>query len=306
MTKKFLLSQLLKKMDAGLEFKVINEKPFEMLALATQNIDYDICVFISSLKFADRLPKNVAMVLTIPELENDLTDRPFGLCVVEEPRNTFFNLHNYLSKTGKLKRETFKTEIEESAQIHPLTSIASNNVRIGKNVLVEEFVVIRENTTIGDNSIIRAGTVIGGEGFEFKNTGEKVISVAHDGGVVIGEHVEIQQNTCVDRGIYVWDDTIIGDYSKLDNLIHISHGVKIGKRVMAAAGAIYGGRDIVDDDVWTGLNATARNGIAIGKRASLNMGAVVTRDVPDGGSVTGNFAIDHDEFIARLKRENNK
>lgn len=306
MAKNFLLSQLLNEMDASLEFKAINEKPFEMLALATQDIDYDTCVFIASLKFAELLPNNVTMVLTTPELENDLTKRPFGLCIVEDPRSTFFDLHNFLSETGKLKRESFKTVIEASAQIHPLSSIASNNVRIGKNVLVEEFVVIRENTVIGDNSIIRAGTVIGGVGFEFKNTGEKVIPVAHDGGVVIGEHVEIQQNTCVDRGIYVWDDTVIGDYSKVDNLVHIGHGIKIGKRVMSTAGVIYGGRDIVGDDAWIGLNVATRNAITIGKGARLNMGAVVTRDVPDGGSVTGNFAIDHDEFIARLKRENNK
>ncbi|MDI9472518.1 MAG: DapH/DapD/GlmU-related protein, partial [Bacillota bacterium] len=193
--------------------------------------------------------------------------------------------------------------IEENAKIHPLTSIASNNVQIGKNVVIEEFVVIRENTIIGNNSIIRAGSIIGGMGFEFKNDGEVVMAIAHDGGVIIGEHVEIQQNSCVDRAIYVWDNTVIGDYSKVDNLVHIGHGIKIGKRVMSTAGVIYGGRDIVGDDAWIGLNVTTRNAITIGKGARLNMGAVVTQDVPDYGSVTGNFAIDHSRFITKLKRE---
>ncbi len=304
--KDLTLSVILEEMHPGIQLRTINEQPFEVLALATQSVDFKTCVFVASSEFVEDLPDNVAMVLTTSELVKDLTDRSFGLCVVEDPKNTFFELHNHLSKTGQLKRDSFRSMIDESASVHPLSSVASHNVRIGKNVIIEEFVVIRENTTIGDNSIIRAGAVIGGVGFEFKNTGEIVIPVAHDGGVIIGEYVEIQQNSCVDRGIYVWDDTVVGDHSKIDNFVYVAHGVKIGKRVLSTAGVIYGGRDVIKDDVWAGLNVSTRNAITIGKGARLNMGAVVTQDVPDYGSVTGNFAIDHEEFIARLKRDRKK
>ena len=89
-------------------------------------------------------------------------------------------------------------------------------------------------------------------------------------------------------------------------LVHIAHGVKIGKNVMVVANSGIGGRTVIGDDCWIGFASTLRNGITIGDRARVNMGSVVTKSVASGGSVTGNFAINHEDFIENLKAIKNK
>lgn len=306
MEKRFLLSNLVQSISPDIEVFFVKEKPFEVLSLAVQKTNRAACVFVDRVGFADKLGKNVSMVLTRPELKEEFDGHDTGICLTPDPRKLFFELQNYLSSTSQLIRDHFVTTIDESAMIHPLSSIDINNVKIGKNVVIEEFVVIRANTTIGNNSIIRAGSIIGGNGFEFKRNGTVIDSVHHVGGVVIGENVEIQYNSCVDRAVYVWDDTTIGDFSKLDNQVYIAHAAKIGKRALITANCVVGGRVEIGDDCWLGFSATIRNGIEIGRDARVNMGAVVTKDIPDGGSVTGNFAIDHQVFIEDLREKNKR
>jgi UDP-3-O-[3-hydroxymyristoyl] glucosamine N-acyltransferase len=118
--------------------------------------------------------------------------------------------------------------------------------------------------------------------------------------VKIGVNVEIQYNTCVDRAVYPWDDTVIGDYCKIDNLVHIAHGVKLGPKVMIVANSGIGGRTIIKEGAWIGFGATIKNGVILGKKARANMGSVVTKEIPDNSSVTGNFAIEHSKFIQNL------
>jgi UDP-3-O-[3-hydroxymyristoyl] glucosamine N-acyltransferase len=185
-----------------------------------------------------------------------------------------------------------------------LASIAQNIVIIGNNVSVEEFVVIRENTFIDNDTIIRDGCKVGGQGYELKRTDYGILSVAHAGGVKIGKNVEIQYNTCVDRGVFPWDDTIFGDYCKIDNLVHVAHGVKIGKNVLVVANVGLGGRTEINDGAWIGFAATITNGVTVGEDARANIGAVVTKSVPGNSSVTGNFAIEHSKFLRNLKAAN--
>ncbi len=156
-----------------------------------------------------------------------------------------------------------------------------------------------------DNSVIRAGTIVGGTGFEFKKngSGDESFLVEHVGGVRIGKNVEIQHNVCLDRAIYPWDDTGVDDHSNIDNLVYIAHGVKIGKLSLVASGATIGGRCNIGDNVWIGLGAIIRNGIDLGAGSRANMGAVVTKSVGEGEAVSGNFARNHEELIAEIKRK---
>ncbi|MEG1408161.1 MAG: UDP-3-O-(3-hydroxymyristoyl)glucosamine N-acyltransferase, partial [Ruthenibacterium sp.] len=89
--------------------------------------------------------------------------------------------------------------------------------------------------------------------------------------------------------------------TKLDNFVHIGHAAKIEKNVLIAAHACIGGRTVIMPNAWIGIGAIVRNGIRIGCGARVNMGAVVTKSVSDGQSVTGNFAIDHQKFMSNLK-----
>lgn len=297
-----LLSEIIPKMDQASSFSIRNEKAFEVLALTVSELDQPTCVFLDSSKYQADLKENITMVLTTPEIGKTLPMDTFGICITEQPRLLFFELHNYLSKNEKqYHRQTASTIIGEDCIISPLASIAEKNVRIGNNVIIEEFVSIKENTSIGDHSIIRSGTIIGGQGFEFKVQPNCILAVEHCGGVNIGDNVELQQNNCVDRAIYPWDDTVIGDYSKTDNFVHTAHGVKIGKCVRVAACTCIAGRVVLKDNVWIGPGVTLINGAVIGEKASVSLGSVVTKDVAAGKIVTGNFAVDHKKYIAFLK-----
>ena len=127
------------------------------------------------------------------------------------------------------------------------------------------------------------------------------MSVKHLGGVIINNNVEIQYNTCIDKAVYPWDNTIIGDYCKIDNLVYIGHGVKVNSGCMIAANTTIGGRTNIEKNSWIGLNSTISNGLVIGERAKINIGSVVTKNIEKDNSVSGNFAIDHSKFIKFIK-----
>ena len=110
----------------------------------------------------------------------------------------------------------------------------------------------------------------------------------------------MQANSAISRSIF-GGFTQLGEETKLDNLVHVAHNVTIGRRCFLAACAMIAGSVIVGDDVWIGPGASISSGITIGDGANVTIGAVVTRNVPAGAHVSGNFAIDHDKFIAFLR-----
>lgn len=279
---------------------LLKDKEFTSLGLAIADCDERILTFIESEKYINCLSNNIAALITTKELGEKLKDA-YGIIISKNPRADYFKLHNELSSREGYKRKELNTTIGEGCKISKLASISDKNVVIGNNVTIEEFVVIRENTVIGDNSIIRAGVILGGEGFEYKRTDGIIMNVNHCGGVIIGSNVEVQYNSCIDKGLYAWDNTVIGDYSKLDNLVHIEHGVKIGERCLIASRATFGGRTILGGDSWVGLGAIVSNGLKLGNKVSISLGAVVTKDLIDGDKVSGNFAINHDKFIEFIK-----
>ena len=281
---------------------IINEKEFEVLGIVASKTDKKICTFIDDEKFIKELNDNVTMVITTKELCNKISNKQRGIYISNNPRIEFFLLHNELCNNTNYIRKKFKTKIGKNCIISENAYIAKENVIIGNNVIIEEFVSIKNDVIIGDNTIIRTGTVIGSSGFEFKKINQTIIPVKHVGGVVIGKNVEIKCNTTIDKAIYPWDNTEIGDYTKIDNLNHIGHACKIGSCVMMPAGSVIGGRTVVKDNAWIGIGSIIRNGITIGENARSNMGAVVTKNVGDNENVTGNFAISHDKFINNIKK----
>ena len=119
----------------------------------------------------------------------------------------------------------------------------------------------------------------------------------HYGGVVIEHNADIHCNVCVDRAVYPWDNTIIGEYTKIDNLSHVAHAVKIGARCLVASGTCFGGRTETGDDCWFGIGTIIKNAIKIGNNASVTMGAVLANNVKDGSEVSGFYAVNHNDFL---------
>lgn len=302
-----VLSAILSKLLDSSEYDIYNEKEFDTLGLTASKLEGKCCTFLDNIKYLEDIKENVVMILVTREVYEPILTRfgnEKGICITENPRETFFKLHNLLADTAEYTRVVFPTQIGTGCQISSLASIAENNVIIGNNVIIEEFVAIRENTEIKDNTIIRAGAKIGGQGFEYKRIQDGIMGVSHLGGVKIGHDVEVQYNTCIDRAVYPWDDTIIGNYTKIDNLVHVGHAAKICDNVMIVAQVGIGGRTIIKDNTWIGFGATVSNGLVIGENSRANIGSVVTKNVCDREAVTGNFAINHQKFIQNLKKAN--
>ena len=299
-----LLSKELPKIGIGCQ--CFDEKEFESLGLAGYNDGKNVCTFLAAAKYAAGLSEGISMILTSQKVYDELTsagslDGSYGICIVDNPRLTYFLLHNALCDSGSYARPRFESKIAESAQISPLACIDPYNVVIGENAVIKEFVSIKENTVIGDDCVIRTGTKIGGPGFEIKNDGSKTITVTHIGGVVIGNNVEIQQNSNVDKAIYPWDDTVIEDHVRINSMVQIAHGDKIGRFTEIVAHASIQGRVRIGENVWIGPGCVIRNGISIGDNARVNMGAVVTLSVPAGEAVSGNFARTHEKLIEEMR-----
>ena len=172
-------------------------------------------------------------------------------------------------------------EIGEGTVIYPGVVLGSH-IRIGKNCTIYPNVVIYDHSFLGDNVIIQANTVVGSHAFYYKNRGthfEKMISC---GQVIIENDVEIGAGCTIDKGVS--GDTIIGEGSKLDNHIHIGHGVVLGKRVLIAAQVGIGGKTIIEDEVviWGQVGIT--KDVTIGKGAVLMAQSGVGKSL-EGGKV---------------------
>lgn len=275
--------------------EIIRDAPVETLGLLLDSRKGVLAPFYDG-RYLDELKRNkaIAMVLTTPPLL-ELVPADRGVAICTDPLDSFYTLHCLLLAAGHYW-SSFANEIARDARIHPTAWIADRDVRIGSGTVIGPKVVIEERSVIGENCVIGSGSVIGAEGFEVRMVGGRQLAVPHAGGVRIGAHVTIQSNAMVDRALF-GDFTEIGDDTVVDNLVHLAHGVFIGKRCRIVAAAVVCGATIVGDDVWIGPNATVSSALRIGEGARVSLGAVVVRDVPPGGHVSGNFAVDHHRAV---------
>ncbi len=130
---------------------------------------------------------------------------------------------------------------------------------------------------------------IGRDGFGWiRQEDGTLYKMPHRGNVVIEKNVIIGNNVCIDRAVN--GSTVIGEGSKIDNLVHIAHGVKIGKNCLIVAGSVIGGSTEIGDNCYLGIGCMIKNKLKIGNNVTIGMGAVVLKDVPDGETWIGNPA----------------
>jgi UDP-3-O-[3-hydroxymyristoyl] glucosamine N-acyltransferase len=282
--------------DFSDQIEIIREGDFNSLGLIVSSPGIKILTYLDDKKYLDKMSKYVNAILTYKEFASFIGDE-VAMAICDNPRAKFFEFHNYLvNKNNNYVRKSFQTKIGNACKISSMAFISEKNVKIGNRVTIEEFVSIKENVAIGDDVVIRAGSVIGGEGFEYKKD-DQVINVIHGGGVIIENDVRIHHNCCIDKAVFPWDNTVISEGSRLDNGVYIAHGVKLGKRCFITGNVVIGGRTIIGDDTKIGFNATISNGLCIGHKSYIHLGAVVTKNLEQESNVSGNFAIDHNKFI---------
>lgn len=128
---------------------------------------------------------------------------------------------------------------------------------------------------------IHPSAVLGKDGFEIHDAR----LIPHAGWVRIGDRVTIGAQTCVDRSVWK-EPTFIDDDSHIDNLVHVAHNVRIGKRCMVVAGTVIGGSTVLEDDVFLGIGVRLRPGVRVGAGAFIGMSVTVLDDVPAGARIT--------------------
>lgn len=283
--------------------QLISDGDFDALEYCTSLCKKRFLTFLDKIKFLDKVSQNVSCIITTEELRPCLPKHIEGIITSSEPKRSFVMLHNFLSGNKEYVRPDFKTSIGKNCRISPLAYVAEENVVIGDNVEVAPFAVINRNVTIGDNCIIHEHCVVGGKSFNFSRTKDgEVVGMVDAGQVILGNNVEICPHCHIANGPLPSDITWLEDSVKVDAFVHIGHGTKVGKRTLIPAGAQVAGNVVIGEDAWIGVNATIANRITIKDRGRVSLGSVVTKDIEEGQTVTGNFAIEHEKFIDNLKK----
>ena len=224
------------------------------------------------------------------------------IVLVDNPRAAFIKIINKIFNIDKRSilgsGDAGSTGISPTAIISESATIGSNcyignyavvgkDCEIGNNTVIYDRAVIVQKCKIGNNCLIEPGVTIGADGFAYERDPEtlELERFPHIGGVVIGNNVEICANSSIARGSL--SDTVIGDGTKLDALVHVAHNVVIGRNCELTAGTIIGGSTTLGDTCWTGLNSTLKNKIKIGNKVIVGAGALVINDVPAEDIVAG-------------------
>jgi UDP-3-O-[3-hydroxymyristoyl] glucosamine N-acyltransferase len=242
-----------------------------------------------------------AAVITTSALV-DAVPGDMGVAASEDPERDFYAVHRALLERTDFYWKDFATLIDPSANVHERAFVAPRNVRIGARVVIEPNATILGRVTIDDDAVIRAGAILGSEGFEFKGPamrqgrasrasrdfGARNERVPHAGSVHIGKRVEIQAGTAVDLGLFK-APTSVGDDTKIDNLVHIAHSARIGRNCLIAASTMIAGSTTIGDEVWIGPGSVISSGLLIGDRAAIVIGSTITRDVESGARIASDL-----------------
>jgi UDP-3-O-[3-hydroxymyristoyl] glucosamine N-acyltransferase len=265
--------------------------------------------FIANAKFIKKIGNSRASALIV---SRNLEVNFPNMIKVEDASNAVSALINFLEKPA----QKIVSGIHQSAilgrnvQIHHSVTIGPNviisdEVRIGDGSVIEAFCFIAENSFVGQNTRlfprvtvyagsvigdgvrIHSGAVIGADGFGYDN-GQKVPHLGH---VRIGNNVEIGANTCIDRARL--GATVIGNNTKIDNLVQIGHGTVIGDDCLICGCTGIAGSVTIGDRVTIGGAANIADHVAIPSDTILAGATTVQRDIHEPGFYSGIGPLPH-------------
>lgn len=187
--------------------------------------------------------------------------------------------------------------------------IVGARCRIGARAVIEDGVTVGDDTTIGANVYVThavignkvtiyPGAVIGRPGFGFAMDAAGFISVPQLGRVLIEDGVEIGANATIDRG--AGPDTIIGQGTRIDNLVQIGHNVQTGKHCVIVAQTGISGSTRLGDFVMTGGQVGLAGHLSIGTGAKIAAQSGIMRDVPAGSELMGSPAVPIKQFMRQV------
>ncbi len=247
------------------------------------------CVTVAHL--ADKLPERVCVLLA-PEPYRAFVDAARTLYPDSLRPSSLFEASAVAP--GAFVHPTARVEsgvtIDPGAVIGPRAEIGAGTaigpgVAIGPSVRIGRDCSIGANVTIthaliGDRVIIHPGCAVGQDGFGFARGAKGAHKIPQIGRVIIQDDVEIGANTTVDRGAI--RDTVIGEGSKIDNLVQIAHNVTIGRHCLLAGQVGLSGSTTLEDGVIMGGQAGVAEHITIGAGAMVAAQSGLMLNIPPG------------------------
>ncbi|MDN2581552.1 UDP-3-O-(3-hydroxymyristoyl)glucosamine N-acyltransferase [Aquibium sp. ELW1220] len=267
-------------------------------------------VFVDGRKHAALLDRLVAAAVLCQE---DLADRvPDGIAVIlaRHPAVAFARIGRalYPEAVRGIRLAAIPQAISDSAVVSP-RAIVEDGASIGAGAVIGDGAEIGRGSVIAPNAVIGAdcrigrdcyigpgasilaslignrvtihgGARIGQDGFGFHPGPAGLEKIPQIGRVIIQDDVEIGANTTIDRGAL--DDTVVGEGTKIDNLVQIGHNVRIGRHCAIAAQAGISGSVIIGDGVLLGGRAGISDHVTIGNGAQIAAGSGLMHDVPAG------------------------
>lgn len=282
----------------------------------------DALSFIASTRYLAYLPDTRAGVLLIKPEWAEMAPRTSSRVVVDDPHDAFRRVLTRLYPRRAPSAGIHATAvIGVDAQIAPEAEVGAyavlgdgvaigpgtvigphaiigNRCRIGSDVTIHPHVTLYEGVRVEDRVTIHSGARIGKEGFGFlwRDGGHQ--RIPQIGGCVIESDVEIGTNVTIDRGAVA--DTVIGAGTKIDNLVHVGHNVRIGKHVILVAQVGISGSTTIGDGALLAGQAGVAGHIDIGPGARVGGQAGVFKDVPAGETYSGYPARPHRDAMRAI------
>jgi UDP-3-O-[3-hydroxymyristoyl] glucosamine N-acyltransferase len=165
-------------------------------------------------------------------------------------------------------------------------------VQAGSHLFAHAHAVVREGCILGDHVTLENGAVLGADGFGFsKNEKGEWEKIPQSGPVRLGDRVDVQANACIDRATV--GATEIGDGTKVDNLVQVGHGSKVGKNTLLCAQVGLAGSSVIGNNAILAGQAGVAGHCTLGDGVILTAQSAVSHDVPPGKTISGSPGFDN-------------
>ena len=179
--------------------------------------------------------------------------------------------------------------------LYPHVAIGAG-AKVGDDCIIHSQASIRARAVVGNRVILHDGVVVGSEGFGYAKQADGThLKIPQTAGVVIEDDVEIGANSTIDRPAV--GETRIQAGTKIDNLVHVAHGVSVGQRVLLMAQVGISGSATIEDDVILAGQVGVAGHLRIGKGAMATAQSGIPNSVEPGEYVSGSPAIPHRDWM---------
>jgi UDP-3-O-[3-hydroxymyristoyl] glucosamine N-acyltransferase len=271
--------------------------------------------FFHNIKYADMLAKTRAFACIVSQTDVHLVPQSTVSLIVDEPYLAYatvlgqFYSANGLPEKGFISRQSSIAKsaiVENGCYISDFVVIADNVVVragtfVGENTVIQHGVEIGERShiesnvtigfaVIGRNVHIKTGARIGQQGFGFHVGRSGPADIPHVGTVIIGDNTLIGANSTIDRGSI--SNTVVGDNTRIDNMVHIAHNVTVGNCCIIAAQTGIAGSTTIGNSCIIGGQVGIAGHLTIGDNVTIAAQSGVMRNVPSGSKIAGSPSVD--------------